>query len=413
MAYLAHNGFGASVEGLDIFGGAILSPQALRGELYRRQGILDLVSDPPGDIPPCGVALGGHQPGDIVESQNHALRAATGAGPKTASFAIARNIQFLLRLTAPAIAFRSCARGDRSQFGRDLLQTPSEARSRLQAKENIRLMVGGGHAPLGIKADYPGAHPGQHGLREQATSLRLLGGGSESLLLAAQVSGHAVEGSGKDGDLLRIASEFHARGEISLRYSSSGLHQLGYRLGEARGRRHAQPDGAHQHKQDSLEVAQGERGLDPQPALLRVTVVRERGFSLPEMVEDAVVERADHVKVGVRVGAQTIQSAKEIRGLEGADRHIPFVGRLKGRGGRNEERGTSRPVSPRKHSTVAVYEIGGGKAVIGGEPLQIATEGDGRVAEAGSRRIERLGHGRHVVANEAGLLLDVRARDCR
>ena len=148
MADLADDGVGASIEGLDVFGRPILPPQTLGRKLDGRERVLDLVGDTAGDVAPRRVALRGNQPGDVVEGQNNALGASAGPRPQPTGLPVARDIQFLLRLAASPVTLRARSRGDRRQFGSDLLQAPAEAGTRLQAQEHVRLMIGRRHASL-------------------------------------------------------------------------------------------------------------------------------------------------------------------------------------------------------------------------------------------------------------------------
>ena len=60
---LADDGRGALLEEAPVVGepAAQAPPQALGGELDRRERVLDLVGDPLGDLPPGGEPLGGEQ----------------------------------------------------------------------------------------------------------------------------------------------------------------------------------------------------------------------------------------------------------------------------------------------------------------------------------------------------------------
>ena len=69
VSYLPYDGACALFEHLrvaaDFF--AVFAFQSLRGQLDRRQRVLDFMGDAPGDVGPGGVALSGHQLGNVIE----------------------------------------------------------------------------------------------------------------------------------------------------------------------------------------------------------------------------------------------------------------------------------------------------------------------------------------------------------
>ena len=66
-------GVGRPVQHLEVPGHGlfqVLAPEALRGELDRRQGVLDLMGETPRDLAPCRVPLRLDQGGDVIEHQH-------------------------------------------------------------------------------------------------------------------------------------------------------------------------------------------------------------------------------------------------------------------------------------------------------------------------------------------------------
>src|SRR5580704_8398927 len=69
---LSHDGVGALLENSVAFGDdvAVFAAQPLCRKLDRRQRILDLVGDPPGDVRPCRSPLRHYQFGNVVDSDD-------------------------------------------------------------------------------------------------------------------------------------------------------------------------------------------------------------------------------------------------------------------------------------------------------------------------------------------------------
>ncbi len=84
VADLPDDRLGAAVEGFAILDDhlAVLAPDALGRELYRRERVLDLVRDAPRDVGPGRRALRGDEFGDIVEGQHRAVMLLAGRLPR-------------------------------------------------------------------------------------------------------------------------------------------------------------------------------------------------------------------------------------------------------------------------------------------------------------------------------------------
>ncbi len=168
---------------------AVLAPQPLGRQLDRRQRVLDFVGDAPGDVAPGGAALGGDQPGNVVERQHQAaLGRAGGPHPEPQRLPRAHQVQFLF-------GFASGAR-DRGrhalQFRRHVGQEQA-VRVADQPQQGVGLLVRGRDPTQGVQAQHAGAHPGQHGLDELAPGLRLDAGGSQRRLLGLKITRHLIE----------------------------------------------------------------------------------------------------------------------------------------------------------------------------------------------------------------------------
>ena len=59
-------------------------------------------------------------------------------------------------------------------------------------------------------------------------------------------------------------------------------------------------------------VAEREGGLDARAARAGLAVGGQRGLGLAQVAEDALVDRPDHVEIGVRVAAQPIERAEQV-----------------------------------------------------------------------------------------------------
>ena len=163
---------------------AVLAPQPLGRELDRRQRVLDLVGDAAGDVPPGGVALGGDQPGDVVEGQHQAVGAVADAQAQTA------------RLAGRAPRRRP-PRPRRPVVGGALRRRPGTPATRSRKRLALRASPGSSSsarglavhdrdAAGGIEADHAGADAQQHRLDELAARFGLVVGRSAARSAAPQ-----------------------------------------------------------------------------------------------------------------------------------------------------------------------------------------------------------------------------------
>ena len=259
---------GAAVEGLQCrwarspCGTCVAAEDPFGGKLDGRQRVLDLVGDAAGDIPPGGVALGGHQAGDVVEGQHHALGALRLARTRRQSrLRSAGHVDILLRPRPAAAGGASSATAassgatsrQRVAGGDGLPARPSNCAAwRLTAEMRLPR----------VEADDPGADPQQHGLGEKPSRFGFNMGRPQGLLLLLKIAGHPVEGARQHGDLVGIEAGVDPRGEVAGGDASCRLHQACDGRGDPVGRRHTQPHGAHQHQEDGLEIGQREGSLD-------------------------------------------------------------------------------------------------------------------------------------------------------
>ena len=137
---------------------AVLAPQPLGRELDRRQRVLDLVGDAPGDVAPGGVALGGDQAGDVVEGQHQARPRCGWPAPAGAAVSRPRTTSTSSSASPPCARPRPATRGQLRRRSRPASgRAPGSARGPAAGRA-WRLTAE--MRPVGVEADHAGADPG-------------------------------------------------------------------------------------------------------------------------------------------------------------------------------------------------------------------------------------------------------------
>ena len=121
----------------------------------------------------------------------------------------------------------------------------------------------------------------------------------------------------------------------------------------------------------------------------------------------------NHIEIGAVISRQAKQGAIEVGRFELAQRNVALIGRLEARRRRGHQLSDTGRLGAREHPAPTVDEIGGRKAVIDGQRVQIAAVVGRRFNQDWRCRLERPGHPRHPVADRLLSLLQIAPRDRR
>ena len=199
-----------------------------------------------------------------------------------------------------------------------------------------------------------------------------------------------------------------AHAQVPARHAARRLHEPRDRRGNGVGRRQPKPDRAHQHQERGLEVGEEEDDLDL-PAVLRgVPVGHQRALGLTQVGDDAGLQGPRDIEVDVRIGPQAVERAHHVGVAEIGHVDLARIGRLEPASRRRHVGRRALALGARQDVAVAVDQIGGGEAVIGGQRGEVAV-GAARLRQVRGLAVEVQGHRGEMVLDVVGLLLDVRA----
>src|SRR5712691_5087904 len=352
-SHLRDDRLGGAVESLSLFEGKLVGElrlQALRGELDRREGILDLVGESARDLAPGGCALSRNQLRDVVE--HHDVAAAARPGKGRAAHQNHRSTVAHLDLLLPFGAAvlteffpqHACKLGER----RPILKPYSdEGREILLQYASSAAVCDSQDEPV-IENEHPRREIGKNAFQIPlgGLELRLVALGGAARL--AQLLSHAVERLGEDAQLVAARDRCAAR-KIASRHRLRALGEHGERLRQAPRQQERERDRGQQREQQRQGQRENVDLLQPlarQRQLLVGAIYALDRFALfGERLRHPVRKLKQARPSGELRAVQRHDHAQQKSFVpDGLDRAIaahlpPFAQRLRSRGGRYESCG--------------------------------------------------------------------------
>ncbi len=271
--------------GLNFLG--VFALQPLGGQLDRGQGILDLVSDAPGDVGPRGVALRRDKLGDIVERHDESV------------LGMIRRLGRYAHEQAALLAPRHDADlplGRARRFDGSLIDERGEGDHRIgdQPVDEIACR----HAeklhgrsidkvdPAGrVNADHARAHAGQHGLGKAAALVELVVHLHQVIALRFKLIGHLIERAAEGRQVTRPAVGRNLHFEVSFRHPARCVDKRDDGLDQPVGEPESEPDGRQQEDQRNSGIDQSKCQLNALALvehLVEFSLALARRFELPQ-----------------------------------------------------------------------------------------------------------------------------------
>ncbi len=282
----------------DVLG--VLLAQPLGRKLYRRQRVLDLVGDAPGDVRPGRRALGHDEIGDVVEGDDRADVAAAGALARHhhgegALLAADVERHLVLRAGLERVLVLLVEHGAERGYG--VLQLLADE----VALGDTQKVDGGAaderDAVLAVEADDAGRHARQHRLHEVAALDQLLVGGDERVALGLQFARHGVEGLRQAAQVALAALLGQLDHQVAGRDVLGGADETADGRHEASGEPQADPDGGQhgRHRDHQVHEAVGDLQTAARfaQAIELIDVLRRQ----PQMLDDLRADAAHHVEI--------------------------------------------------------------------------------------------------------------------
>ena len=359
---LADDGLGAGGEdlglGLDLL--QVLAFQALGGKLDGGQGVLDLVGDAPGDIGPCGGALGRQKLGDVVEGNDIAddvFAHAFGGDAYQQRVLPALAHQFDLRLLQP---FRPApgALHQLRHLGNHVDEAFAHGREQVDGQKLRCRAVGQVDASLPIEADDPGGDAGKDGLRETPAFVELAIGLDEAAPLAFELAGHAVEGAIQDADLVAGNVGVDTCREVAVAHPlgrrdqvADGAHKLGGQCQPQPHRRQKQQKRHHHEDHDEGDL----RAFAP---FFQALVLGDRALRAFDVIHHPGFDETPHQQEGIDVAVELDQGPHAVVLLVDEDHDLAQAGLFQiGRGDQVEIQGKAQ-LRTHPYAAVAVHHPG-------------------------------------------------------
>ena len=291
---------------------AVFTLHPLSGQLDRREGVLDLMRDPAGDIAPGGHALGTQQIRDGVEGDDETVLIVLDPVARDTDEQLLLTLgclQMQLGLHAFAFLTKQLVEGAR-EFRHQIGQHLAPHGLAVDAQN----LAGGGVDDLDparrVQTHDASADTRQNRL-EQAPCLLTLGSGlQQGVALAFDLGGHAVEGAAEHGNLVLARLLLDAHVEITGPDLSRRPCQSGHRARQPVRKPEGQPDSGQYHDQGDSHIDQRKFEQQFTPVLLQLTIEHDGGLRLVQQFQNLAVHAARNVEITIRKGREMHERPK-------------------------------------------------------------------------------------------------------
>ena len=370
------------------------------------------MGDALGDVCPCGAALGRYQRGDVVERHDEAvnpLAVALGHDPDQQSAAIlATNKLDLVRHQG----LRPCA-GESQQLGhlgnRILQRAPGEVvHGRIEQRKRRR--IGQRDPPVGVQPDDAGGDARQHRLGEAPPLVEFQVGALQGLLLAVDLTRHAIEGPAERADLVILRRLVDPCRQLACANAVGSGDEPADGVRDAVGKLESQPYGGKQDQEGDQYEDDDERNLNAESLFLQALIIPDHCLNLSRVINHFGLKGPRHVEIDVDEIGELDQPAHTVAGA-GQDHELPLLRRIDGPVGNGLDLcGECRIVArddvsvAAKHDRLGERERGRGVGQQSGHEMR-------RLRELLSPAVELHGRRQGADAQIVSLLLHVRLGD--